>query len=53
VDRGRSEGTNTFIEWLDARNQLTTAEVQEQINKYRSLIAWADYERQIASITIQ
>jgi outer membrane protein TolC len=52
VDRGRSEGTNTFIEWLDARNQLTTAEVQEQINKYRSLIAWADYERQIASITI-
>ncbi len=52
IDRGRTEGTNTFIEWLDARNQLTTAEVQEQINKYRTLIAWADYERQLASIII-
>ncbi len=52
VDKGRSEGTNSFIEWLDARNQLTGSEVQEQINKYRALIAWADYERQIASITI-
>jgi outer membrane protein TolC len=52
IDRGRSEGTNTFIEWLDARNQLTTSEVQEQINKYKALIAWADYERQVASVTI-
>jgi outer membrane protein TolC len=52
VDRGRGEGTNTFIEWLDARNQLTTAEVQQQINKYRTLMAWADYERQVASVSI-
>jgi outer membrane protein TolC len=53
IDRGRGEGTNTFIEWLDARNQLTTAEVQQQITKYKTLIAWADYERQIASVEIQ
>ncbi len=52
VDRGRGEGTNTFIEWLDARNQLTTAEVQQQINKYRTLMAWADYERQVASVSL-
>jgi outer membrane protein TolC len=52
VDRGRSEGSNTFIEWLDARNQLTTAEVQQQINKYRTLMAWADYERQVASVSL-
>ncbi len=53
IDRGRGEGTNTFIEWLDARNQLTTAEVQHQINKYKTLIAWADYERQTASVDIK
>jgi outer membrane protein TolC len=53
IDRGRTEGTNTFIEWLDARNQLTTAEVQQQITKYKTLIAWADYERQTASIDIK
>lgn len=52
IDRGRSEGTNTFIEWLDARNQLTTAEVQQQINKYKTLIAWADFERQTASVNL-
>jgi outer membrane protein len=52
IDRGRSEGTNSFIEWLDARNQLTTAEVQQQINKYRTLMAYADYERQIASVSL-
>jgi outer membrane protein TolC len=52
IDRGRSEGTNTFIEWLDARNQLTTAEVQQQISKYKALSAYADYERQIASVSL-
>ncbi len=52
IDRGRSEGTNTFIEWLDARNQLTTAEIQMQISKYKALGAYADYERQVASVTL-
>lgn len=52
IDRGRTEGTNSFIEWLDARNQLTTAEVQQQINKYRALMAWADYERQTATVVL-
>lgn len=53
IDRGRTEGSNSFIEWLDARNQLTTAEVQQQIAKYKTLIALADYERQTGSVTIQ
>lgn len=52
IDRGRTEGTNSFIEWLDARNQLTTAEVQQQINKYKALSAYADYERQTASVAL-
>lgn len=52
IERGRSEGTNTFIEWLDARNQLTTAEIQQQISKYKALSAYADYERQVASVSL-
>lgn len=52
IERGRTEGANSFIEWLDARNQLTTAEVQQQVNKYRTLIAWADFERQTATVNL-
>ncbi len=46
IDLGRDEGSNSFIEWLDARNQSTTAEIMEQVYKYKTLIAIADYERQ-------
>lgn len=46
IDLGREEGTNSFIEWLDARNQVTTAEIMEQVYKYKTLIALADFERQ-------
>jgi outer membrane protein TolC len=53
IDRGRSEGTNTFIEWLDARNQLTNSQVQSQITRFKALIALADYERQTATANIQ
>jgi outer membrane protein TolC len=52
IDRGRSEGSNTFIEWLDARNQLTTSQVQQELTRYKALIALADYERQTASAVI-
>jgi outer membrane protein TolC len=48
IDLGREEGTNSFIEWLDARNQMTTSEIMEQVYKYKTLIALADYERQHA-----
>lgn len=46
VDKGRSEGIYTFIEWLDARNQLTQSAIQVQINKYKYLICQAAYERE-------
>lgn len=52
IDRGRTEGANTFIEWLDARNQLTTSQVQQELTRYRALIALADYERQTATAVI-
>lgn len=52
IDRGRTEGTNTFIEWLDARNQLTTAEIQVQINLCNILTTLAEYEREAATESI-
>ena len=49
IDRGYKEGVNSFIEWLDARNQLTTAQLQATIHTYQFLSALADYERQTAT----
>jgi outer membrane protein TolC len=49
IEKGYKEGVNTFIESIDARNQLTTAQLQVTINQYRVLIAQANYERETAS----
>jgi len=53
IDRGYREGVNTYIEFLDARNQLTNAQLQVNINKYKVLGAVADYERQTASYSLK
>jgi outer membrane protein TolC len=53
MDRGFREGVNSFIEFLDARNQLTAAQLQLNINKYRLLAGLAEYERQTATYNIQ
>jgi len=53
IDLGREEGTNSFIEWLDARNQMTTSEIMEQVYKYKTLMALADYDRQHALSAIK
>jgi outer membrane protein TolC len=52
IDRGYKEGINSFIELLDARNQLTQAQLQKELNYYRLLSALADYERQTSSFSI-
>ena len=49
IDRGYKEGINSFIELLDARNQLTNSQLRENINTYKFFSALADYERQTAS----
>ena len=49
INRGYQAGINSFIEFLDARNQMTTVQLQLNIQKYRVMIAIADYERQTAS----
>jgi outer membrane protein TolC len=47
IEKGYREGINTFIETIDARNQLTTASLQLVINKFQLLAALATYEREI------
>ncbi len=53
IDKGYKEGVNSFIEFLDARNQLTNSELQVNISKYKALAALADYERQTASYSFK
>ncbi|MBL0342224.1 MAG: TolC family protein [Bacteroidetes bacterium] len=48
IDRGYREGINSFIETIDARNQLTTASLQIVINRYQLLGKLAAYEREIS-----
>ena len=49
ISRGYQAGINSFIEFLDARNQMTTVQLQLNIQKYKVMTALADYERQTAS----
>lgn len=49
IEKGYKEGINTFIETLDARAQLTSAQLKTIINQYHILIADAHYERESAS----
>lgn len=52
IEKGYKEGVNSFIETIDARNQLTSAELQVNINKYRVLAAAAALERETASFQL-
>lgn len=47
ITKGYKEGINTFIETIDARNQLMTASLQMVINKYQLLATISVYEREI------
>ncbi|MEP7259411.1 MAG: TolC family protein [Flavitalea sp.] len=53
IDKGYKEGVNSFIEFLDARNQLTNAQLQVNVSKYKILATLADYERQTASYSFK
>ncbi len=53
IDKGYLEGVNSYIEWLDARTQLTNARIQVNLSQFRLLAAQADYERQTASFTFK
>ncbi|GAA4792279.1 outer membrane channel protein TolC [Olivibacter ginsenosidimutans] len=49
IDRGYKAGTNTYIETIDARNQLTTANLSSLMSKYNVLSAAAELERETAT----
>ncbi|MFB5944425.1 TolC family protein [Albibacterium profundi] len=49
IDRGFKAGVNSFIESIDARNQLTSAQLAVQINLYKVLSAAAELERELNS----
>ena len=49
IEKGYKEGVNTFLEAVDARNQLTSAELLLRLNLYKVLIAEASLERETAS----
>jgi outer membrane protein TolC len=52
IESGYSEGVNSLIEFLDARNQLTSSEIQVKINWYKVLSAYADLKRQTANSSV-
>lgn len=51
VDRGFKEGTNSLIEFIDARSQLTQASLQKTITSYNLLKSLAMLERQLSTET--
>ncbi|HCZ34471.1 MAG TPA: TolC family protein [Cytophagales bacterium] len=53
IEKGYKEGANTFIESVDARTQLTGAQLQLALNQYRVLIAMANLERETASFPLK
>ncbi len=53
ISRGYQEGVNSFIEYLDARNQLTGIRQQVNIQQFKVLVALADFERQTASYLLK
>ncbi len=53
IEKGYKEGVNTFIESIDARNQLTSAQFLVNINQYNVLIAEASLERETAGYELK
>ena len=49
INKGFKEGANSLIEFIDARNQLTSSELTLNINKYKLMIEIANLERETAS----
>jgi outer membrane protein len=53
IDKGYQQGVNSLIEFIDARNQLTSSELQLNLRQYEFLTAQAELERQTASFQLQ
>ncbi|MFI5159965.1 MAG: TolC family protein [Sphingobacteriales bacterium] len=53
IDKGYKEGSNSLIEFIDARNQLTDSSLKLNIARYNVLIQLAEYERQTATSKVK
>jgi outer membrane protein len=53
IDKGYREGVNSLIEFLDARNQLTSSQLQLNLRQLEMLTAEASLERETASYTLE
>lgn len=53
IEKGYRAGTNTYIETIDARSQLTTAQLSAIVNKYQVLSAAAALERETATYPLK
>ncbi|SKC84214.1 TolC family protein [Ohtaekwangia koreensis] len=53
IEKGYQQGVNTLIEFLDARNQLTSSQLQQSLRLFEMLTAEAKLERETASYTLQ
>lgn len=53
IEKGYKEGVNTFIETIDARNQLMSAQLLISINQNKVLIAEANLERETAAFELK
>lgn len=49
IDKGYQQGVNSLIEFLDARNQLTSSQLQLNLRLFEMLTAEARLERETAS----
>jgi outer membrane protein len=52
IDKGYQQGVNSLIEYIDARNQLTSSELQLNIRQYEMLTAAAQLERETSSFNL-
>lgn len=52
IESRYNQGANSLIEFIDARNQLTQSQLQNNIAKYKVLQAITEIERQSASYNI-
>ncbi|HEY5825549.1 MAG TPA: TolC family protein, partial [Cyclobacteriaceae bacterium] len=49
IEKGYAQGVNTLIEFLDARNQFTSSQLQQNLRLFEMLIASAKLERETAT----
>lgn len=53
IEKGYREGVNTYLETLDARNQVTQSRLLANVNHFKVLTAQAQLEREQASYPLE